>query len=278
MKLTFGYSPCPNDTFMFHALAGGRIDVAPLSIDVRLHDVQTLNEMAFDATLDVTKLSFFGWLRVMDAYDLLPCGAALGFGCGPLVVSGKPLSREDMPGSRIVLPGEWTTAHLLFRLWAPDARDRVFAPYDRIFADLNEGRADCGVIIHESRFTFEQAGFTAVQDLGAWWEDETGLPIPLGCIAVRRSLPQDVKARLAALVRSSIETARKDPEPAMPYIHEHAREMDPDVLREHIRTFVNDFSLDMGEKGRAAVAELEKRAMEAGLLVGDNGCGLRRTF
>ena len=267
MKLSFGYSPCPNDTFMFHAIAKGRIDTGPLSFDVRLHDVETLNKMAFAEKQDLTKLSFFAWLKVMDAYELLPCGAALGFWCGPLVVSKKALSRKDMQGCKVVLPGEWTTAHLLFRLWAPDVRDRVFTTYDRIFTDLDSGRADCGVIIHESRFTFEQAGFRAVQDLGAWWESGTGLPIPLGCIAVRRSLPEDVKGRVADLIRQSIEIAWKDPGPAMPYIREHARELDDDVLHGHIRTFVNDFSLDMGEKGRAAVEALQARAKAAGLPV-----------
>lgn len=265
-ELTFGFSPCPNDTFIFNGLINGGVTVPGYVIQERLHDVETLNRMAFDSVLDVTKLSFFAWLMVKARYGLLASGGALGYGCGPVVISAKPLTVEDMAHCRVVLPGEWTTAHLLFRLWAPRAKDRVFMPYHQIFSALGSGEADCGVIIHESRFSFEQAGFSSVVDLGAWWEDQTGLPIPLGCIAAHKRLPEALPNLLDAGIRQSIGMARQDPSAAMPYIQAHAQEMDADVLGAHIDTFVNDFSLDLGPKGRAAVAALEKKALQAGIV------------
>jgi 1,4-dihydroxy-6-naphthoate synthase len=225
LNLTLGFSPCPNDTFIFDGLVNGKVPLPGYVLQPVLHDVETLNRMAFDQALDVTKLSFYAWLKVQEHYRLLDSGGALGYGCGPLVIARKSLTREDMAGCRIVLPGQWTTAHLLLQLWAPDARQRRFVPYDRIFAALDAGEADCGVIIHESRFTYQSAGFQAVVDLGAWWEDETGLPITLGCIAAHRRLPDGLAAQLEAKIRESIAAARREPEGALPYIRAHAQEM-----------------------------------------------------
>ncbi len=266
-KISLGFSPCPNDTFIFDALVNGRVSLPGCALRAVLHDVETLNQMAFDQVLDVTKLSFYAWLKVQANYRLLASGGALGYGCGPLVIARKPLRREDMSGCRIVLPGQWTTAHLLLQLWAPEARQRRFVPYDRIFAALDAGEADCGVIIHESRFTFQAAGFQAVVDLGAWWEAETGLPIPLGCIAAHRRVPKDLLPQLEEKIRNSIEAARQDPQSALPYIRAHAQEMTIEVLRAHIDTFVNDFSRDLGTTGRKAIETLAARAQQAGLLV-----------
>ncbi len=266
MQISLGFSPCPNDTFIFNALVNGAVPLPGYSLEVALHDVETLNRMAFDERLDVTKLSFYAWLKVRDRYRLLSSGGALGYGCGPLVVARKALIREEMAGCRIVLPGEWTTAHLLFQLWAPDANQRRFVTYDRIFDALDSGEADCGVIIHESRFTYESAGFKAVVDLGAWWESLTELPIPLGCIAVHRRTPDAFVGQLEQAIRRSISTARQDPASALPYIREHAQEMTESVLNAHIDTFVNDFSLDLGETGYRAVQVLEERAEAAGIL------------
>ncbi len=265
-ELTFGYSPCPNDTFMFNAIAQGNVGVNGYHLQPELHDVETLNGLAMDAVLDVSKLSFYAWMAVKDRYRLLNNGAAMGFGCGPVLIARRPLKRADMLHCRVVLPGRWTTAHLLLRLWAPDAQQRAFVPYDRIFETLAEDRADCGVIIHESRFTFEAAGFTAVVDLGAWWEDQTGLPIPLGGIAASQRLDPDLIAQIDAAVGRSIRQAMARPEAALPYICQYAQEMDQAVLKAHIRTFVNDFSLDMGQTGRRAIRALETMAKSAGAL------------
>jgi 1,4-dihydroxy-6-naphthoate synthase len=228
--------------------------------------VETLNEMAFKEELDVTKLSFFAWLKVREQYRLMSCGGALGYGCGPVVIAKRKFESPDLAGRRVVLPGAWTTAHLLFRLWAPHTVERVFSTYDRIFDMLNNGEADCGVIIHESRFTFERWGFRALVDLGAWWEKQTGLPIPLGCIAAHRRLPRSLVDQLEENIRKSITEARADPGQALPYIRTHAREITLGVLRAHIDTFVNDFSLDLGPRGLAAVSELENRARLADII------------
>jgi len=266
VDITLGFSPCPNDTFIFNALVNGPLRPVGHRLQVSLHDVETLNRMAFEERLDVTKLSFYAWLKLRDRYHLMSSGGALGYGCGPLVIAARALPGNAMAACRVVLPGQWTTAHLLFRLWAPQARQVRFIPYDQIFAALNDGRADCGVIIHESRFTFESAGFQAVVDLGAWWEELTGLPIPLGCIAAHRRLPSALIEQLEEDIRQSILLARREPDAALPYIRSHAQEMTADVLRAHIDTFVNDFSMDLGIEGWRAVDVLETRARQAGLL------------
>jgi 5,8-dihydroxy-2-naphthoate synthase len=266
MNITLGFSPCPNDTFIFNALVNGSLLPAGHRLQVSLHDVETLNRMAFEEQLDVTKLSFHAWLKVRENYRLMSSGGALGYGCGPLVIASKPLSWDDMAEASVILPGRWTTAHLLFRMWAPQAQQRRFIPYDQIFPALAAGEADCGVIIHESRFTFEAAGFQAVIDLGAWWEEQTGMPIPLGCIAVHRRLPLPAAEQLEEGIRRSILLARRDPDAALPYIRSHAQEMTTDVLRAHIDTFVNEFSLDLGIKGHQAIRVLEERARQAGVL------------
>jgi 1,4-dihydroxy-6-naphthoate synthase len=265
-RLTFGYSPCPNDTFMFHGIASGALKLQGFSIEVRLHDIETLNRMALEEQLDISKLSFFAWLKTRDVYHLLNSGAALGYGCGPVVIAKRVLGRKDIPGCRVALPGEWTTAHLLFRLWAPEAKNRYFTTYERICDEVASGRADCGVIIHESRFTYEQSGFRCVVDLGQWWEEQTGLPIPLGGIAARTALGPELLGAVDGLVRRSIESAQQNPQGAFPYIRQHAQEMDLEVLQRHIAAFVNAFSLDLGPLGRQALKVLEQRARDTGVI------------
>jgi len=264
--MTLGFSPCPNDTFIFNALVKGKVRVPGYEIREELHDVETLNRKAFEGQLDVTKLSFFAWLMVKDHYDLLSSGGALGFGCGPVVIARQGMTLKDVTDARIVLPGEWTTAHLLLRLWAPEAGQRSFVAYDRIFDELTSGRADCGVIIHESRFTFQQMGFVAVADLGAWWEEQTGLPIPLGGIAAHKRIGSQAAAAMQSAICESIALARRNPQDALPYIHAHAQEMTAAVLEAHIQTFVNEFSLDLGDTGRAAVRALEEKAYQTGVM------------
>jgi len=264
--LRFGYSPCPNDTFMFNAIAVGDVGVSGYPMKPVLHDVETLNELALRDTLEVTKLSFYAWLKAKAGYRLLGSGAAMGFGCGPVLIARKPLNRSAIHRCRVVLPGQWTTAHLLFRLWAPDAHQRIFTPYDQIFDAISSGQADCGVIIHESRFTFQSAGFTSVVDLGAWWEERTGLPIPLGGIAARKNLGPDLIERIDAAVHQSIRRAMDRPADTLPYIRKYAQEMDETVLQAHIRTFVNDYSLQLPVQGRRAIARLEAMARDAGAI------------
>jgi 5,8-dihydroxy-2-naphthoate synthase len=264
--LTFGYSPCPNDTFMFNAIAGGEVGVSGCRITPRLHDVETLNTLAMDEVLDVSKLSFYAWLAVKARYRLLGSGAAMGFGCGPVLIAKRRLEPKDLRHCRVVLPGRWTTAHLLLRLWAPDASRRMFTTYDRIFDTLAAGEADCGVIIHESRFTFESAGFVPVVDLGAWWETTTGLPIPLGGIAAHKRLGPTLIDRIDAALHESIGRAMDRPEKTLAYVRQHAQELDAAVLQAHIRTFVNDFSLAMTEQGQRAIEVLESMARAAGAI------------
>jgi 1,4-dihydroxy-6-naphthoate synthase len=264
--ITIGFSPCPNDTFIFNGLVNGLVDLPGLDLHEELHDVETLNRMAFRNTLDITKLSFFAWLMVKDQYQLLNSGGAMGYGCGPVVIAKKQLSLRDMPHCRIVLPGQWTTAHLLFRMWAPRAGDRYFEPYDRIFDALSSGRADCGVIIHESRFTYQQLGYHAVADLGAWWQDVTGMPIPLGGIGAHRRMGKQAPQQVDNAICKSIQLARENPQATLPYIRRHAQEMTAEVLDAHIHTFVNEFSLDLGELGRKAVKMLEDNARQRGII------------
>ena len=266
LVLTLAYSPCPNDTFMFHAIASGQVAFPDESLAIELHDVETLNRWAARGRFDITKLSFHAWLLHRERYALLRSGAALGYRCGPLLVAARPLSRADLTRCRVAVPGELTTAHLLLRLWQPAAADRVFLPYDRIQEAVLAGEADCGVLIHEGRFTFESAGLVAVADLGEWWEGRTGLPIPLGCIGIRRELGRERRQRVESLLSESIAHAQADRGAALPYMTEHAAELDVAVLWRHVDTFVNAFSLDLGEQGRAAVVRLEQMARAAGVI------------
>ena len=230
-------------------------------------DVETLNREAMRSTYDITKLSFHAYLAVRDRYRLLRAGAALGFGCGPVVVSRHPVTAAELPGLRIVLPGEWTTAHLLFRLSAPDANRKRFVRYDEIIPSVVSGAADAGVIIHEDRFVFEKAGLHRVADLGEWWESRTGAPIPLGCIVMKHEAADRYAEVFEALIRRSLDDRKEDPDCALPFILEHARQLDPAIVRRHIDTFVNRFSYDLGDGGNRAVQSLEMMAKEAGIAI-----------
>lgn len=262
--MRFAYSPCPNDTFAFHALREGVVD-GP-DFEVEHHDVETLNRRAFDRRYEVTKLSFGALGRLLDDYALLRSGGALGRGVGPIVVANEDLSPDELasPETDVVIPGELTTAHLLLRLHSPSfeaAADRVF---DEIMPAVADGDYDAGLVIHEGRFTYRDHGLTQVVDLGEWWEDETGTPVPLGCIAVRRDIAEPVRVETA--LRASVEHALENPEESREYVREHAQEMDDDVLRRHIETYVNDYTVGMGDEGVAAVRTLFKRGREADVL------------
>ncbi|MFZ5798281.1 MAG: 1,4-dihydroxy-6-naphthoate synthase [Thermodesulfobacteriota bacterium] len=263
--LTIGYSPCPNDTFIFYALAHGLISRDRISFAPPVHaDVETLNLWAMEGKLDVSKLSFHALGHVLDRYVLLSAGAALGRGCGPLLVAG-PGRRPDIATCTIAIPGAYTTAAMLLRLYAPGISRLRVLPFDRIMGAVVKGEVDCGVIIHEGRFTYQEQGLCCLQDLGRWWEEETGLPIPLGCIAARKEFPVSVLADIEGAIRESLLWARSNPEGGMAYIRTNAQEMNSAVLRDHISLYVNDFSLEIGEEGRAAVTELLRRGRAAGI-------------
>ena len=265
-ELTLGYSPCPNDTFMFNAIAQGTAGIDGCRLKPVLHDVETLNKLAMDGVLDISKVSFYAYLKVKETYRLLSSGAAMGFGCGPVLIARRSLKKVDIPHCRVVLPGRWTTANLLFQLWAPDAQKVSFSTYDRIFEILASDQADCGVIIHESRFTFESAGFKPVVDLGAWWEEKTDLPIPLGGIVAQKRLGDPLIEKIDEAIHSSIQQARLNPEKTQSYVRQHAQELEETVLKAHIQTFVSDFSLSMTNTGLKAIETLEHMARGAGVL------------
>ena len=264
--LTLGFSPCPNDTFIFHALVHGLVECPGFGFRERLEDVETLNRLALDAALDVSKVSshLLGFIR--DDYCLLRSGGALGRGCGPLVVSAKCTEMTELRGKRIAVPGRYTTAHLLLRLFDPTLDDIVFLPFHEIMGAVRRGEADAGVIIHESRFTYPDYGLTKLLDLGEWWERETGHPIPLGGIAAKRSLGRDAIAAIDHALRASVAYAHAHPDAATGYIRAHSQEMSDEVCAAHIGLYVNDFSLDLGAEGEAAVTALLARAEAAGLV------------
>ena len=264
--LTVAYSPCPNDTFMFHDLAAGRLRLPGHDLQTHLHDVETLNRLALEAVYDVTKVSIPAYLKVRGQYELLNVGAAVGFGCGPLLVAKKDWPRADLARCRVAVPGALTTAHVLLRLWAPELSDRVFVPYDQVMPLVAAGQVDCGVLIHEGRFVYPQRGLRLLVDLGQWWQAETQLPIPLGGIIARRQLGEPTLREFEALLRQAIENSLAHPAGAWDYVRQHAQELDADTLASHVKMFVNDFSLDLGPEGRAAVARLEEHAARADVL------------
>ena len=263
--LSLGYSPCPNDTFIFCAMTRGRIPDAPPCREV-LEDIETLNALALEYRLDLTKISFHALGHLRDHYVLLRAGGALGRGCGPLVVSRQPCSPDRLKGRKIALPGRLTTASLLLRLFEPSLDQLVYLPFDEIMPACARGDVDAGVIIHESRFTFGEYGLSKVIDLGAWWEEETGRPIPLGGILARRDLGGAMHARLDRSIRSSIEYAYAHPAEVRPYIRQYAQEMDESVMQQHINLYVNRYSLQYGDDGEAAIRDLYDRAEQAGIV------------
>ncbi len=274
--LTLGFSPCPNDTFVFDALVHGRIPTDGLHMVPRLEDVETLNLLARREALDVTKVSYGVLPYIADRYTLLRSGGALGHGCGPLLVARRPLSGDDLRSARILIPGEDTTANLLLRLWNPELPAGEPTLYSEIMPAVARGDADAGLIIHESRFTYPDHGLRKLVDLGAWWEEEADAPIPLGGIVARRALGQEVLGAVDEAVRRSVEHAFAHPVDSAPYVAAHAREMDPEVTRRHIDLYVNDFSIDLGGEGERAVAELFRRARQAGL-IGEMGPSVLRS-
>jgi len=264
--LTLGFSPCPNDTFIFDALVHGRVDAGGLHFRERLEDVETLNQLARAGELDVTKVSYGALPGLLDRYVLLRSGGALGRGCGPLVVARRGLTGEELSRARIAIPGRATTGNLLLRLFAPDALEGVEMVYSRIMPAVASGEVDAGLIIHESRITYPDHGLVKVVDLGEWWEQTTGFPIPLGGIVARRSLGRVQHRMVESAIEASVRHAFAHPEDSRAYVREHAQEMSEQVTRQHIDLYVNQFSVDLGDDGEAAVRELFARARAAGVV------------
>ncbi len=255
-KITLGFSPCPNDTFIFDALVNKKIDTGGLDFDVILDDVETLNQWAIEGRLDVTKLSYGVLPAVLDTYRVLNSGSALGRGVGPLLICKNNYRGALFTGTTetVAIPGEHTTAHLLFTMAYPNAANKIFMRYDAIETALLNGEVQAGVIIHENRFTYRDKGLQLITDLGQYWETQTGQPIPLGGIVIKKELP--LHQQVDGLIRSSIEYAFAHYPQVTDYVRQHAQEMNETVMRQHIDLYVNEYSVDLGEAGKNAVLKL----------------------
>jgi 1,4-dihydroxy-6-naphthoate synthase len=264
IRLSLAYSPCPNDTFLFYALAHRRIDLPDIDFGIHLEDVETLNRAAARGSYAISKLSFGALGHLQQTYGLLRSGAALGRGCGPILVARPGFEPEKLTSAAVAVPGMWTTARLLLGLYAPEIDDPIPMPFDRIMPAVADKTVEAGVIIHEGRFTYPAYGLVNITDLGQWWEKRTGLPIPLGGIAVRRDLGAGLAGRIEGAIRDSVARAFDHPGEADAYIRAHAQEMDPEVVRQHIDLYVNQFTLDLGREGEDAVSRLFAEGRAAG--------------
>ena len=267
-KLTLGFSPCPNDTFMFDAMVHGKIDTAGLEFEVVMDDVEALNQRAMKGELDVTKISFAAFTKATDKYLLLSSGSALGNGVGPLVVSNTNLSFSELNNSnlKIAIPGANTTANFLFSIFFLQATNKKEMIFSEIENAVLSGKADAGVIIHENRFTFEKRGLKKICDLGELWEKKTGQPIPLGGIAVRKNLPIEIQHKLSVVIKRSVEFAFANPDSSYEFVKANAQEMDEEVRKKHIALYVNDYSINLGEIGRGAIEIFFQKALRAGVI------------
>jgi 1,4-dihydroxy-6-naphthoate synthase len=278
MKLTLGFSPCPNDTFIFDALIHHKIDTEGLDFEVFYEDVETLNQKAFRGELDVTKLSYHAFAYVADKYVLLDSGSALGFGVGPLLISKHEVSIAELEGSavsnltspvsnlKIGIPGKYTTANFLLGLAFPNATNKEILVFSDIENAVLDGRVDIGLIIHENRFTYQDKGLKKIIDLGDYWEKQTGCAIPLGGIVANRNLPLAVQHKLNRVLRRSVEFAFANPKSGLEFIRSHAQEMSEEVMYKHIELYVNQYSVDLGVEGRKAIQLLFDTALEKGII------------
>ena len=256
MELSLGFSPCPNDTFIFDALVNGKIDTEGITFKPVLEDVQTLNRWAIEKKLDISKISYGVLPLVTQNYNLLNSGGALGKGVGPLLIARQPVDQiyENINNILVAIPGENTTAHLLFSYAFPTANKKQFLVFNEIEDAVISGKADAGVIIHENRFTYQDKDLVKLMDLGEYWEQKTGSPIPLGGIVARKNIDPKLQQQIDRLIRKSLEYSYENYPAISPYVSQHSQEMSEEVMRKHIELYVNNFSLDLGEEGRAAVA------------------------
>jgi len=264
--VTLAYSPCPNDTFLFFALAHGLVDLHGLTFDITLNDVEALNRSAAEGRFDVSKLSVAAMAHLGETYGMLRSGAALGRGCGPLIVTKTEGRHKPLAGATIAVPGMWTTACLLASLYLKNDFKPVPMRFDRIMPAIRDGECDYGVIIHEGRFTYSNYGLDCLVDLGQWWEGKTQLPIPLGLIAVRRDVPAEQCRLIEQIIGQSVAYARQDPATPGHYVRQHAQELSDDVIRQHIELYVNDFTENIGETGEQAICRLFEEAAAAGII------------
>jgi 1,4-dihydroxy-6-naphthoate synthase len=278
MKLTLGFSPCPNDTFIFDALIHHKIDTEGLEFEVFYDDVETLNQKAFRGELDITKLSYHAFAYMTDKYVLLDSGSALGFGVGPMLISDLEISVLDLEknlindpksGVRepvIGIPGKYTTANFLLGLAFPEATNKKEIVFSEIEDSVLDGRIDIGLIIHENRFTYQDKGLKKIIDLGDYWEKRTGCAIPLGGIVANRNLPLDVQHKINRVLRKSVEFAFANPKSGLEFIRQHAQEMSEEVMYKHIELYVNQYSVDLGVEGRKAINLMFDTALEKGII------------
>ena len=262
MKLSLAYSPCPNDCFIFDALVHHKIDTEGFEFDVELHDVETLNQKALKGELDITKLSFHAYGYVWDKYILLRSGSALGFSCGPLLVCKSETDVCKIEELSVAIPGNLTTANFLLSLAYPGLKNKTEYVFSEIEDAVLNGKADAGLIIHESRFTFEQKGLKKIIDLGEYWDSLIKAPIPLGGIVIKRTFDKELQQKVNGLIRKSVEFAFANPESCMAYVKQHSQEMDSEVMKKHIELYVNKFSIDLGDEGTKAVGLMFSKGKE----------------
>lgn len=264
--LSLGFSPCPNDTFIFDALVNQKIDTGDIDFNFHIADVAELNKMAFEGNLDITKLSYHALGYVLDKYELLHAGSALGNNCGPLLIAKEEIDLEKVSDLKIAIPGKFTTANFLLSLAFPNAQNKEEMLFSEIENAVLKGRVDAGLIIHENRFTYQEKGLKKLIDLGEYWETQTKLPIPLGGIVIRRALPASVKTTINSLVRQSVERALNNPADTLSYVGQYAQEMNPDIMMQHIDLYVNKYSVDLGEVGRKAITHLFETAQNKNII------------
>ena len=262
MKLSLGFSPCPNDTFLFDAMIHHKIDTEGLEWEVALEDVEALNQKAFRNALHITKLSYHAFVRLTKGYILLNSGSALGNNCGPLLIAKKHLSKEAIKSSTIAIPGQWTTANFLLSLAYPNVKQKEEMLFSTIEQAVLDGKVGAGLIIHENRFTYAEKGLVKLIDLGEYWENQSGLPIPLGGIVIQRSLPVELQQKVDRVLRRSVSYAMEYPKSSGPFVQQHAQEMEESVMHQHIQLYVNDYTIDLGIEGRKAVRHLFDMAKE----------------
>jgi 1,4-dihydroxy-6-naphthoate synthase len=266
MKLTLGFSPCPNDTFIFDAMVHGRIDTEGLEFDYFLSDVEALNRKAFTSEVDITKISYHAYAYVAQSYLILDAGSALGHRNGPLLISKRIIDLSEISGMKIAIPGKYTTANMLFSLAWPEAVNKIEYLFSGIEDALINDEVDAGLIIHESRFTYYKRGLRKIADLGEYWEKLTGLPIPLGAIVIKRDVPEDIALKVNRIVRRSLEYAYYDSFVSYDFVSGNAKEMDSTVMNNHIKLFVNEYTLDLGNNGKGAINEMYRIALEKGII------------
>jgi 1,4-dihydroxy-6-naphthoate synthase len=264
--IKLGFSPCPNDTFIFDALINNKIDTEGIDFICDAEDIERLNQRAIDEDLDMTKVSFHAFLHIADKYQLLDAGSALGTNCGPILISKKHYTDTEVNDLSIAIPGKYTTAAFLLKFAYPEATTLHEIIFNRIEHKILKDIVDAGVIIHETRFTYEEKGLVKIRDLGEYWEQQTGFPIPLGGIVVRKDMPDELKSKLSRIMKASVEFAHQNPESSKDFIKEHSTEIADDVVRKHIELYMNDYTRSLGEKGKNAVKFLFEYGLKNNLI------------